>query len=99
MKRRFSLEGLEWETQDSNVKTLQVWRLLVDAEANLKAVRHINDKLRRQHDQEKEVQIYVLRCYFFKDNFLGAMIDDVFFSSMFRKKRKKFKFYFLIRTN
>lgn len=55
MKRRFSLEGLEWETQDQNLKTLQVWRLLVDAEANLKAVRHINDKLRRQHDQEKEV--------------------------------------------
>ncbi|XP_063584606.1 myosin-9-like [Penaeus indicus] len=54
MKRRFSLEGLEWETQDQNMKTLQVWRLLVDAEANLKAVRHINDKLRRQHDQEKE---------------------------------------------
>ncbi|ROT83604.1 hypothetical protein C7M84_023203 [Penaeus vannamei] len=54
MKRRFSLEGLEWETQDQNLKTLQVWRLLVDAEANLKAVRHINDKLRRQHDQEKE---------------------------------------------
>lgn len=53
VKRRFSQEGLDWETQDPHSRTLQLWRLLVDAEANLKAARHMNDKLRRQFDEEK----------------------------------------------
>ncbi|KAG7172504.1 hypothetical protein Hamer_G022710 [Homarus americanus] len=53
LRRRFSIEGLEWETQDPSSRTLHVWRWVVDAEANLKAARHINDKLRRQHDEEK----------------------------------------------
>ncbi|XP_076041551.1 uncharacterized protein LOC143025563 [Oratosquilla oratoria] len=53
LRRRFSNEGVEWETQDWSSRTLHAWRWLVDAEANLKASRHIIDKLRRQHDEEK----------------------------------------------
>ncbi|XP_045616961.2 uncharacterized protein [Procambarus clarkii] len=53
LRRRFSIEGLEWETLESDSRTLHVWRWIVDAEANLKAARHINDKLRRQHEEEK----------------------------------------------
>ncbi|XP_068215641.1 uncharacterized protein [Palaemon carinicauda] len=67
VKKRFTLEGLDWETQDPHSRTLQLWRLLVDAEANLKAARHMNDKLRRQFDEEKvELEEYTehlrLKC-------------------------------------
>ncbi|XP_071538369.1 uncharacterized protein [Panulirus ornatus] len=53
LRRRFSIEGMEWETLDPSSRTLHVWHWVVDAEANLKAARHINDKLRRQYDEEK----------------------------------------------
>nr|XP_053647985.1 myosin-9-like isoform X2 [Cherax quadricarinatus] len=53
LRRRFTIEGLEWETLEPSSQTLHVWRWVVDAEANLKTARHINDKLRRQHDEEK----------------------------------------------
>ncbi|XP_050696922.1 nuclear mitotic apparatus protein 1-like [Eriocheir sinensis] len=53
LQRRFSREGLEWGAVEGGERALHVWRWLVDAEANLRAARHINDKLRRQHDEEK----------------------------------------------
>ncbi|KAK7068947.1 hypothetical protein SK128_012109 [Halocaridina rubra] len=67
VKRRFAVEGLEWDTLESHNCTLHVWRMLVDAEANLKAARHVSDKLRRQHDEEKiELEEYTehlrLKC-------------------------------------
>ncbi|CAL4073938.1 unnamed protein product [Meganyctiphanes norvegica] len=54
LRRRFGTEGLEWDPKSCSKETLHVWHWLVDADANLKAARHINDKLRRQHDEEKE---------------------------------------------
>ncbi|KAK4299517.1 hypothetical protein Pmani_028199 [Petrolisthes manimaculis] len=59
LRRRFSMEGVEWGNHEPSARTLHVWRWVVDAEANLKAARHINDKLRRQHDEEKgELEAY-----------------------------------------
>ncbi|KAK3855309.1 hypothetical protein Pcinc_038274 [Petrolisthes cinctipes] len=59
LRRRFSMEGMDWGDHEPSARTLHVWHWVVDAEANLKAARHINDKLRRQHDEEKgELEAY-----------------------------------------
>lgn len=50
------MEGVDWGDHEPSARTLHVWRWVVDAEANLKAARNINDKLRRQHDEEKGVR-------------------------------------------
>lgn len=55
VKRRFSSEGLSWSEVDAAGRVLHVWRWLVDADANLKTARHINDKLMLQHQQENKV--------------------------------------------
>ena len=44
-----------WGSVEPSERPLHVYRWLVDAEANLRAARHINDKLRRQHEEEKMV--------------------------------------------
>lgn len=65
LQKRFRSEGLEWSSVEASERAVHVWRWLVDAEANLRAARHINDKLRRQYEEEKmELQNYAhdLRC-------------------------------------
>ncbi|XP_045129161.1 uncharacterized protein LOC123514949 [Portunus trituberculatus] len=65
LQRRFSREGLDWGSVEPSERAVHVWRWLVDGEANLRAARHINDKLRRQYEEEKmELQQYAhhLRC-------------------------------------
>ncbi|KAF2364162.1 hypothetical protein FHG87_005084 [Trinorchestia longiramus] len=52
VKRRFAQEGLQLEDASGAAGVLHVWRWLSDAEANLKAARHINEKLQRQHQEE-----------------------------------------------
>ncbi|KAK8397467.1 hypothetical protein O3P69_004905 [Scylla paramamosain] len=59
LQRRFSSEGLDWGSVEPSERAVHVWRWLVDGEANLRAARHINDKLRRQHEEERtELQQY-----------------------------------------
>ncbi|XP_018020999.1 uncharacterized protein LOC108677297 isoform X1 [Hyalella azteca] len=52
VQRRFACEGLQVEDAGGAVGVLHVWRWLTDAESNLRAARHINEKLQRQHQQE-----------------------------------------------
>lgn len=67
---------MEWETLDPSARTLHVWHWVVDAEANLKAARHINDKLRRQYDEEKVVDIINTYCSFIL-KFIDIMCESI----------------------
>ncbi|RXG70412.1 hypothetical protein Avbf_00721 [Armadillidium vulgare] len=61
VKRRFGTEGLNWESTTPNQKSLQLFRWLVDAEDNLKTARKINEKLRKQHEEEKKLDLSTLK--------------------------------------